>query len=984
MTTRLTPGTYTIEAGAGPRAIQGVSNSIAGFIGEAERGIPDRPTLITGFGAYQRAFGGHRRGPAGFLAQAVESFFEAGGSQCFVVRVLPVNAGTGVSPAVLARGRDPWGIERPVLRFRARGAGRWSGALRLHIERATSFEPDTFAVRVELVEGGRARNAEPRFDNLRLDPNHENYAVRVINEISRFIEVEDLLEAEADLAVRTLPLLPEAAPRLSLQTTGADTFSVVEGGQLQFRWTDATAPNRDHLATVSFPDTVDEMSLGDMARILTPALAPDYRVRGPEVPAELASPADGPFDVTGANALTLTIDAAPVNIPLPVQTAASLNLGAEPFAGIAAGGDIELSVDGGPVTTYTLVAGDAAADPITLAELVTVIDREFPGLTAADDGGDLRVTSDTLGPESQVAVAGILATHAGDPGPDQGDDGVTAADAASAEDVARLINTALGGAPYLAIAEGDSLRLLQSDLAPHTLTVSATTAPDPVFELDAVADGPVPTGNDDISIEPAVATRAYASIELLDGETQFLGGGTDRVIHLRTSLGDDLTVNLAQDAAMSPAELAQALEEAAGADAVQGLDLVASERHVTVAVGPVAAGVTVAFEVNGPAMWQAADPIAGASGAIVEDQGALTLTVSEPFLPGVPRFSTPIFPTPRAVGRDDGSPMDPNLRPAITDDDPVRLLGGTDGTGPVGLAQYVGTTTPTGRRTGLRSYEGGPIAMLGLPGQTDGAFISSAMAWADANDVFLIVDGPGSVDRNFEISADAVRQFAESLPARSNSAALYWPWIRRRDALGLGRNPTRFVPPCGHVAGVFARTDALRNVAKAPAGVEAQVSGAIGLQHQLIDAEQDLLNPVGVNCIRRMPGAGTVIWGSRTLAPDPQWRYVPVRRTALFLKRTLKRNLLWAVFEPNDEILWEQLRDSVNSFMLGLYQQRLFAGSTPEEAFRVQCDRETNPPELQIQGIVSLSVFFAPLNPAEFVLINIAQQQAVVEAGGEA
>jgi phage tail sheath protein FI len=179
------------------------------------------------------------------------------------------------------------------------------------------------------------------------------------------------------------------------------------------------------------------------------------------------------------------------------------------------------------------------------------------------------------------------------------------------------------------------------------------------------------------------------------------------------------------------------------------------------------------------------------------------------------------------------------------------------------------------------------------------------------------------------------------------------------------------------MAGIFARTDINRGVWKAPAGIGATISGVIGLQHRLIDADQDLLNPVGVNCLRQMPGAGLIVWGTRTLASDPEWRYVPVRRTALFLKRSLKRGLLWTVFEPNDQDLWDLIRINITSFMLGLFQQGAFQGATPEEAFLVQCDRETNPQELVDQGIVTARVGFAPLKPAEFVVIELFQKSLV-------
>ena len=131
--------------------------------------------------------------------------------------------------------------------------------------------------------------------------------------------------------------------------------------------------------------------------------------------------------------------------------------------------------------------------------------------------------------------------------------------------------------------------------------------------------------------------------------------------------------------------------------------------------------------------------------------------------------------------------------------------------------------------------------------------------------------------------------------------------------------------------------------------------------------------------LNQFPGVGIVSWGTRTLASDPEWRYVPVRRTALFLKESLRRGLLWAVFEPNDPELWGRIQINIQAFMLGLFRQGAFQGSTPDEAFRVICDRTTNPQELVDQGIVTASVAFAPLKPAEFVVIEISQKSLLVQ-----
>ncbi|MGH6691408.1 MAG: phage tail sheath family protein, partial [Gammaproteobacteria bacterium] len=188
--------------------------------------------------------------------------------------------------------------------------------------------------------------------------------------------------------------------------------------------------------------------------------------------------------------------------------------------------------------------------------------------------------------------------------------------------------------------------------------------------------------------------------------------------------------------------------------------------------------------------------------------------------------------------------------------------------------------------------------------------------------------------------------------------------------------PTRFVPPSGHVAGIFARTDVTRGVWKAPAGIEATVAEAVGLQYQLLDAEQDLLNPVSLNCLRQFPGVGIVSWGTRTLSPDPEWRYVPVRRMGLFLKESLRRGLQWAVFEPNGERLWANIRQTVASFLYNEWFNGALLGAKREEAYFVKCDRSTMTQNDLDNGRLVCLVGVAALKPAEFVIFRIGQKTA--------
>jgi uncharacterized protein len=200
-------------------------------------------------------------------------------------------------------------------------------------------------------------------------------------------------------------------------------------------------------------------------------------------------------------------------------------------------------------------------------------------------------------------------------------------------------------------------------------------------------------------------------------------------------------------------------------------------------------------------------------------------------------------------------------------------------------------------------------------------------------------------------------------------AALYYPWIETADMV-KGRGTMR-IPPSGHVAGVYARSDAERGVHKAPANEV--IRGATGLPIQLTRGEQDSLNPVGVNCIRSFPGRGIRIWGARTLSSDPAWRYINVRRLFNMVEESIERGTQWVVFEPNDPDLWARVRRDVSAFLRTVWTSGALFGITPNEAFYVKCDEELNPPEVRDLGQLIIEIGISPVKPAEFVIFRISQ-----------
>lgn len=267
-------------------------------------------------------------------------------------------------------------------------------------------------------------------------------------------------------------------------------------------------------------------------------------------------------------------------------------------------------------------------------------------------------------------------------------------------------------------------------------------------------------------------------------------------------------------------------------------------------------------------------------------------------------------------------------------------------------------------------------AVANLPPTSLKSVYDTAAKFCGDQRAFLIVDIPPGTDTPAEMTAwldtDAV--------TRDKNAAVYFPRLLMADP--LNENRLREVGPSGTMAGVYARTDSTRGVWKAPAGTDANLRG-VSLAVKLTDLENGALNPLGINALRNFPIFGNVGWGARTLEGADQqaseWKYIPVRRTALYIEESLYQGSKWIVFEPNDEPLWAQIRLNFGAFMHSLFRQGAFQGTTPREAYFVKCDKETTTQDDINRGIVNILVGFAPLKPAEFVVIKIQQMTGQIE-----
>ncbi|MGE3163639.1 MAG: phage tail sheath family protein [Planctomycetota bacterium] len=284
------------------------------------------------------------------------------------------------------------------------------------------------------------------------------------------------------------------------------------------------------------------------------------------------------------------------------------------------------------------------------------------------------------------------------------------------------------------------------------------------------------------------------------------------------------------------------------------------------------------------------------------------------------------------------------------------------------------------------------IAIVAAPGYTEAGHYDELLTHCEnMGDRVAILDGPSRVTKVSELTqvaeggtpADAAAAGKGKGARRSKRGfgAFYYPWIRMRDPLRTAEEVE--APPSGHLAGIYARTDATRGVHKAPANET--VRGALGVTHRLTRGDQDELNPEGVNCIRFFSNEGVLVWGARTVAPasDPEWRYVSVRRLFNMVEESIAKSTRWVVFEPNDPSLWKAISRDVGAFLTLLWRDGMLLGSTPEEAFFVKCDAETNTKEVIDAGRVVIQVGLAPVKPAEFVIFEIGQHAGGTDVAAE-
>lgn len=306
--------------------------------------------------------------------------------------------------------------------------------------------------------------------------------------------------------------------------------------------------------------------------------------------------------------------------------------------------------------------------------------------------------------------------------------------------------------------------------------------------------------------------------------------------------------------------------------------------------------------------------------------------------------------------------VDPNTdKSLVTTTGTIAMTGGSDEYASINNSDYLGAK-------GLKALDlVSDVNLIAIPGMGEQAITSEVIGYADTrNDCFAIVDSPSGLDEQ------GIKEYRESIGG--TNGALYYPWGKIVDPLGRNSKSLRLCPPSGHIMGIYAKTDNNRGVYKAPAGEECTVVGFADLETTISNGGVDVLNPLGVNCIIAKPNMGIVVWGARSLATDTGKRYVSDVRFDLMVRKSVYEGTQWAVFEPNDENLWEKVNTSLTSFLDTQWREGALRGSSSDEAYYVKCDADLNDETAINNGQLVAEIGYAKQKPAEFVIVKIVQK----------
>lgn len=968
MPERLHPGVYVEEVPSEVRPIEGVSTSTAAFIGIAEKGPIDEAIFMTNWTAFLTKFGSFIN--ESDLAYAVYHFFLNGGKKCYVVRV---NHGTAYTAFVMLQNDQ----RNDTLKVEAASPGTWGNRLKVSILPGTVDPEREFSIKVwemkEMVEN---------FPDLSMVDGDDNYVEKVINRASNYIKVKD--QGLSDRAVYRGTV--DLSTPINLLNVRNINLQIDDYGPYKIDCS-AKADDKSKVSRQKIIDAINEQFSnlvgGDVAFAVDKYIELRSPTTGSESQIIFIQPdtADATEDIFGVIEYSWQV------IP---------SAGGEIIAEVRGIADLVTSFPSLPTTDLIITVG-TTEDTIdltgvdNLGALISAINGVFLGL-ASSNGTHLwlRASEDIKFDKSNLTDAIF------------GSDIYSIVEHGSVGTAAEFVGAQNLGGGWSLPAAG-TLRLKIDKYLAMDIKLDAGIDLNGVIETintqykektglrrNIAKKG---TGDTLIITSPSKRTESRVVVSY--------SGDSDAGV---TLFGDKISSYtgayefIAEDYKVLPARVTGkdissvtfnspkshirfSINDSPSKDVDFGIGTLTS-LNIAVKINAQFPNIAwIDYSESGKEKLVLESPTRGTDSRIyfsipltnlVHDPSlnALDLLFDPSVISGLDTVATPDYIK---------TVLPPKNRPQLTIvgdiDTPKSLTGGTQDHEGVTDDDVLGQSGVTGIKA-LDVKD--DVSLICIPGKfgdtTPKGIMEGGMAYCEQRslqDCFFIADMP----KDKITPTDAKTFVKDELAKKSDYGAIYYPWIKVTDPIGTSEN-VKEIPPSGLVAGMYARIDSARGVWKAPAGTESNISGALALGYKTTDTEQDILNPFGINCVRQFPGSGIVIWGSRTLGlkSKPEWKYIPVRRMAIFLRVSIYNGIQWVVFEPNDEDLWASLRLNIGAFMMRLFRQAAFQGDTPSKAFFVKCDDATTTQADIDAGVVNILVGFAPLKPAEFVVLKLSQK----------
>jgi phage tail sheath protein FI/uncharacterized protein YjdB len=962
------PGVYIEEIPSGVHTITGVATSIAAFVGWAPKGPVDQATLVQSFLDYEALFGGlDSDSPLGY---AVNQFFANGGQQAYIVRIgwdgsLPAAPGTAPLPYASAYAAGVGTASAMIIA----SAGSISGSAILTVGTPVLQAVSITSSQPAPIPSGLTQQLTPTWTNSdgsstapgSITWSSSNSSVATVNSTGLVTAVAPgtcVITVRSGIVSESILFTVTAAPLTSLVVspvgTGASPVIVGINEKQQFSAVARYADGSSQDVTDSAVWTTG-FNAGTEASLSSTGLLTGIGNGSNQVTATFGG---GSGQTQSVN---VTIQAAVLSV------------------GVLPAGPVEI-LPAGPIA-FSL---EAAFSDNTFGALSGVTwNSSNPGVATIDSGGNATLIA--AGTTVITATATIAATG----------QTFSASTTLTVKASTVTLNSVSISPATSSVASGLSQQLTatasfsDNTLADVTGIVTWAFAPlagEPTFN-NPLAPGRA-TGNSQTSFSVQATLGVVTSSAATLNVTAPIPVSVV-VSPSRATVATGLTQTFTATVTFSDNTTASAVTWSSSAPSVASV----SPSGVATAV---AAGGTLTLFAANPGAWgnniqvsiqsgssgrfglQVSQVQSNGSVKVVESYVNLSINSTDP------QYVVSVIDNDSAyitfIDPATGTPVVPTGVPMATSSS-VSLTGGSDGSVLVpasdGNFEVELNADGSAGSGGVHLLDRVDIFnLLCVPTETDAPTISLLQEYCFTERAFYIVDPPQNTTTSHLESSGPIGSSPGSITGQySINSAYYFPWVMASDPL-LG-NRVRLFPPCGFVAGIYAATDVARGVWKAPAGIDAGLVGAAGLQYVLTDLENGTLNIQAINCLRQFQVYGDIVWGARTLQGNDQagseWKYIPIRRMALYLESSLYNGTQWVVFEPNDEPLWSQIRLNVGAFMQDLFLKGAFAGTTPQQAYFVKCDAENNPQPSIAQGIVNILVGFAPLYPAEFVIIQIQQ-----------